>query len=160
MDDLVRKVTSIDVPEGTSVTFTKKRQHDFGSFQAIGLLSTDNHHSKYDVLEVFETLSRKCQELFNYLKRQRDEYGRIACPRQLPVGTSEYKQLMRCVGCLVKAELLVQVKVTQYHLIGFSRKDFNSNTHKVFILNPNFIRSRFQGDAMHFWKSIINDNKS
>lgn len=160
MQDLVNKVASINVPEGTTVTFNKKRQHDFGAFQAVGLLSTTENHSRYDILEVFETLTRKCQGLFNYLKRQRDEYGRITCPRELPVGSSEYKQLMRCVSCLVKAELLIQVKVSQYPLIGFSRKDFNSNTHKVFILNPNFIRSRFQSDAMHYWKNVINDNKS
>lgn len=158
MYDLVKKVASIDVPEGTTVTFNKKRQHDFGNFQAIGLLSTTKHKSVYDILEVFEQLDRKTQAIFNRLKRQRDPYGRIECKRTYKVGTSDYKQHMRCLHTLTKHELVVPIKVSQYPLVGLTRKDCRPSTHKQLLLNPNFIRSRFQGDALIYWNNITKDN--
>jgi len=73
MRDLTRKVASIDVPDGTTVTFNKKRHHDFGAFQAIGPLSTRDRPSPYDILEVFEKLDPYSKNLFNHLKLYREK---------------------------------------------------------------------------------------
>lgn len=154
MKDLTTTLNSA-LSSGFEVSLRKERVSRLGSrFQAVGPFSRKGKPSPYDILEVFAELPSNAQQLFNRLKLDMTPLNFVAYRLAEEITQSQYNTYYRAITVLKKRDLIYQLKKEHW-------KQYNLNvdrTHRVFQINPEFIRSHRYAEARQIW-SLLTQRK-
>lgn len=125
---------------------------NYGAFQAISPLSTNENNRSTDLIEALASLTPAAQVMFVEIKRNHKEnYG--VCSYELPNNckakdSSGYKMFSRHTVAITKAKLMRRLPRKIQRELGLEPGKIH------FMLNPYMIRCSYFEQAKVIWKSM------